>query len=72
MRQEMMGFWADSGISWTIRKQSAARPRQITTTTPQDSVFTGQTPNQQCQSTEALTITASENSQLWQCGSVCD
>ena len=31
MRQEMMGFWDGSGISWTICKQSAPRSRQITT-----------------------------------------
>ena len=45
-----------SGISWTICKQSAPRSRQITTSTPHHSIFTGRmlflTPNQQCQSTE--------------------
>ena len=45
-----------SGISWIICKQSASRSRQITTTTPHQSVFTGRmlflTTNQQCQSTE--------------------
>jgi len=42
-----------SGISWTTCKQSAPRSRQITTPTPQHSIFTGRmlflTPNQQCQ-----------------------
>jgi len=31
MRQEMMGFWDGSGISWTICRQSAPCSRQITT-----------------------------------------
>jgi len=48
--------WGCSGISWTIRKQSAPRSRQIATQTPHQSIFTGHipflTPNQQCQSTE--------------------
>ena len=56
MRQEMMGFWDDSGISWTICKQYAPRSREITTPSPHQSIFTGQMlflmPNQQCQSTE--------------------
>ena len=56
MTQEMTRFWSGSGISWTIRKQYASCSRQITTTTPHHSIFTGQmlflTPNQQCQSTE--------------------
>jgi len=56
MRQEMMGFWDGSGISWTICKQSAPGSRQTTTLTPHHSIFTGQTliltPNQQCQSTK--------------------
>jgi len=56
MRQEMMGFWDGSGISWTISQQSAPRSRQITTTTPHQSFFTDWmlflTPKQQCQSTE--------------------
>ena len=51
------GVWDGSGISWTVRKQSAPRSRQITTPTPHHSIFTGRllfpTPNQQCQSTEA-------------------
>ena len=51
-----MGFWDGSGISWTIRKQSAPRSRQMTTPTPHHSVLTGRilflTPNQQRQSTE--------------------
>ena len=34
MRQEMVGFWDGSGISWTICKQSAPRSRDITTSTP--------------------------------------
>jgi len=49
MRQEMMGIWDSSGISWTICKQSASRSRQITTPTPHHSIFTGRmlflTPN---------------------------
>ena len=55
MRQQMMGFWDGSGISWTIREQSAPHSRQITSPTPHHSTFTGRmlflTPNQQCQST---------------------
>ena len=51
----MTGFWDSSGISWTIRKQSAPRCRQITTPTSQHSIFTDRmlflTPNQQYQST---------------------
>jgi len=50
------GVMGCSGISWTIRKQSAPRSRQITTQTPRHSIFSGQmlflTPSQQCQSTE--------------------
>jgi len=50
------GVWGCSDISWTICKQSAPRSRQITTPTPNHSIFTGRmpflTPNQQCQSTE--------------------
>ena len=53
---KMTGFGDDSGISWTICKQFAPSPRQITTSTPHHSIFAGQmlflTPNQQCQSTE--------------------
>ena len=41
MRQEMMGFWDGSGISWTICKQSAPRSRHITTPAPHHSIFTG-------------------------------
>jgi len=37
MRQQMMGFWDGSGISWTIGKESAPRSRQITTPTPHQS-----------------------------------
>jgi len=52
----MMGFWNSSGISWTICKQPALSTRQITTPTPQHSIFTGWMlflmPNQQCQGTE--------------------
>jgi len=55
-QKEVMGFWYGFGISYTICKQSVPRSRQITTTTPHHSIFTGQmlflTPNQQCQSTE--------------------
>jgi len=58
MRQEMMGFWDGSGISWTICKQSVPRFRQTTTPTPHHSMFTDWmlflTPNQQCQSTEGI------------------
>jgi len=39
MRQEMMGFWVGSGISWTTYKQSAPRSRQITTPAPHHSIF---------------------------------
>ena len=56
MRREMMGFWYGSGIIRTICKQSAPCSRQITTSTPHHSIFTGRMlflmPNQQCQSTE--------------------
>jgi len=38
-RQEMMGFWYGSGISRTIRKQSAPHSGQITTRTPYHSIF---------------------------------
>jgi len=37
MRQEKIGFGADSGISCTMCKQSAPCSRQITTTTPHHS-----------------------------------
>ena len=47
-----------SGISWTIRKQSAPHSRQITMPAPHLSVFKGRMPflppNQQCQSTEGI------------------
>ena len=50
------GVLGCSGISRTIRKQSAPRSRQITTPTPHNSFFTGRTlfltPNQQHQSIE--------------------
>jgi len=50
------GVLGCSGISWTIRKQSAPRFRRITTPTTHHSIFTGQMlflmPNQQCQSTD--------------------
>ena len=56
MRQEMIGFWDGSGISWTICTQCAPRSRRITTPTPHHSIFTGWMlllmPNQQCQITE--------------------
>jgi len=56
MTQEMVEFWDGRGISWTTRKQSAPRCRQITTPAPSHSIFTDWmllvTPNQQCQSTE--------------------
>ena len=55
MRQEMIGFWDGSGISWTICKQSA--PRSNTSSL---NFFTGRMlflmPNQQCQSTEGTHI----------------
>jgi len=51
-----MEFGADSGISWTMCKQSAPRSGQATTPTPHHSIFTGRMlflmPNQQCQSNE--------------------
>jgi len=34
MKQEIVGFWDGSGISWTICKQPATHSRQITTPTP--------------------------------------
>jgi len=47
-----------SGISWTICKSFAPCSRNLTTTVPHYSVFTGRMPflppNQQCQSTEGL------------------
>jgi len=50
------GVLGCSGISWTICKQSAPRSKQITTSTPRHSIFTGRmlflVPNQQCESTE--------------------
>jgi len=49
MRQEMVGFWDGSGISWTICKQSAPRSRRITSTLSLN-LFTGRmhflSPNQ--------------------------
>ena len=60
MRQEIKGFWDDSGISWTICKQCASYSEQTTTPTPHHSIFTGWMlflmPNQQCQSTEGHKI----------------
>jgi len=54
------GVWGCSGISWTIRKQSAPRSRQITTPTPHQSILTGRmlflTPNQQCQSSRGKVL----------------
>ena len=35
----MTEFWDDSGIRWTICKQSAPRSRQITTPTPHNAIF---------------------------------
>jgi len=56
MRKEITGFWDDSGISWTICKHTAPHSRQITTSTPHHSIFTGWMlflmPNHQCQITE--------------------
>jgi len=53
-----MGFWDGSGISWTICEQSVPGSRQITTSAPHHSIFTGRMlflmPNQQCQSTEGI------------------
>ena len=53
-----MGFWDGSGISWTIRKQSALRCKWIITPATHHSIFAGRmhflTPNQQCQSTEGM------------------
>ena len=57
------GVWGCSGI---ICKQSAPRSRQITTTTPHHSFFTGWmlflTPNQQCQGTEGRPQHQKDNS----------
>jgi len=51
------GVWGYSGISGTICKQSAPHSRQITTSTPHHSIFTGRMrffmPNQQCQALKA-------------------
>ena len=56
----MMGFCDGSGINWTISKQSSPRSRHITTPTSHHLNFTGRmlflTPNQQCQSTEGITL----------------
>jgi len=66
MKQEMMGFWDGSGNTATIRKQSAARSRQITTPEPHHLITLSSTsrgrmlfltPNQQCQSTGGATVT---------------
>jgi len=38
MRQETMGLWDGSGISWTICEQYASHSRQITTPTPHHSI----------------------------------
>jgi len=61
MRQEMMGIWDVSDISWTICKQSAPRSRQITTPAPHRLIFTGRmfflAPNQQRQSTKGNSLT---------------
>jgi len=60
MTEEMMGLWADSGISWTICKQSAPCSREITDHTNTSSLpfFTGWMLflmlNQQCKSTEGM------------------
>ena len=52
------GVLGCSGISWTICKQSTPCSRQITTSTPHHSNFTGRMlflmPNQQCQSTQGI------------------
>jgi len=57
------GVLGCSGISWAICKQSAPCSRQITTPTPQHSIFTGRMlflmPNHQCQSTEGTDHTTS-------------
>jgi len=54
MRQEMMGLWNGSGISWTMCKQTAPRSRHFIT-----QFVSGQmlflTPNQECQSTDGIT-----------------
>ena len=61
-RDDGGGVWDGSGISWTICKQPAPRCRQITTTTPYHSIFTGRmlflTCNQQCQSTDELWLSS--------------
>jgi len=60
MRQEMMGVWDGSGISWTICKQYAPCSRQTTTQTRHHSIFTDQmlflTPSQQRQSTVGVIL----------------
>jgi len=61
MRQEMMGFWDGSGISWTIIMQTICTSLQTDNHTNTSSLsFAGQilflTPNQQCQSTEGTVV----------------
>ena len=60
------GVWGCSGISWTIRKKSAPRSRQITTPTRRHSISTGRmlflTSNQQ--STEGSKKNTSSSSIL--------
>ena len=52
------GVLGCSGISWTICEQSTPGSRQIITSTPYHSIFTGRMlslmPNQQCQSNEGM------------------
>jgi len=63
-KQEMTG---GSGISWTICKSFAPRSRQVTTPTPQHSIFMGWMlfllPNQQCRNTEDKTKHKTYNKQ---------
>ena len=57
--------WQWHQLDYNICKQSAPRSRQITTTTPHCSIFTGRmlflTPNQQCQSIESTHIIISNS-----------
>jgi len=54
------GVLGCSGISWTICKQSAPCSRQITTTVPHHSIFTGRMlflmPNEQYRITEGINL----------------
>jgi len=56
----MVKSWDAVSSAVPYAKQSAPRCRQITTSTPNQSISTGRmlflTPNQQCQSTEGIVL----------------